>query len=507
MKLSPFQGEVMREWRKYGLLLLLWRRQAGKTTLFAWIAIRLMLEYQGCLVTFVSASLSVGRELSDRVASIFWSILGEIRATAELQGLKVTSNADGLDQDKFLEMFQAGKFEISIWHSKTIRSRLKIIAPNPATARGYTGFVILDEIGWIPQFRELWDAVEWIAARDPNFRVLMATTPPADDMHYSYELSVPPEGMTFERNPLGNWYVSQAGVQIHRVDAWDAHLAGVKIYDTRTREEVTPDESRRRALDKENWDRNMAIKFIPGGAAVCSLLSLANAMAAGRDRCLAAEDELPANWRDFLEDGQISIGYDVATTEKGKSNPSSITVLQKQSGIYLARLIFRFKTKDNDKALAYLDELLDLGTGRRPRRLVIDGTNERYFADMVKKRYLGKVPVDIVVGGESYPNEDLNFKNYLGNVCVNELDDNHLLLPEARWVREDWRLVTKNRGSFDNVVDNAGNHGDTFDSTKLALHGFKVGGPVEAAAVPTSNVSTHFSPSFSSNRGRQRALV
>ena len=138
MKLSPFQGEVMREWRKYGLLLLLWRRQAGKTTLFAWIAIRLMLEYQGCLVTFVSASLSVGRELSDRVASIFWSILGEIRATAELQGLKVTSNADGLDQDKFLEMFQAGKFEISIWHSKTIRSRLKIIAPNPATARGYT---------------------------------------------------------------------------------------------------------------------------------------------------------------------------------------------------------------------------------------------------------------------------------------------------------------------------------------------------------------------------------
>lgn len=289
MKLLKFQGEVMRIWRDFGLLLLLWRRQAGKTTLFAWIALRWMLEYPGCLVTFVSASLSVGREVSDRVATLFWDILSEMRKVAEQKGMKLTTNADRLELQDYLDLFNAGRLEVSIWHSKTKRSRLKIIAPNPATARGYTGFVLIDEVGWIDAFRELWDAVEWIAARDPSFRVLMATTPPADDSHYSYELAVPPAGTIFNVNPKGNLYVSEAGVQVHRVDVWDAHAAGVKIFDTRTREELAPDESRRRAIDRSSWDRNMALDFQQGGVSAVNLLSLASSMAAGADECMAVD--------------------------------------------------------------------------------------------------------------------------------------------------------------------------------------------------------------------------
>lgn len=488
MKLLSFQGEVMRRWREFGLLLLLWRRQAGKTTLFAWIALRWMLEMPGCLVTFVSASLSVGREVTERVASLFWVILSAMREQVQAQGLKLETNADGLSEQEYMDLFASGRLEVRVWHSQTICSRLKVIAPNPATARGYTGFVLLDEIGWIGAFRELWDAVEWIAARDPSFRVLMATTPPADDAHYSYELAVPPEGVSFDVNPFGNWYVSQAGVQIHRVDVCDAYAAGVKIFDTRTREEVSPEESRRRALDKDNWDRNMALKFMSGSAAACSLLSLSNAMIAGRDLCLCSEGDFPPAWKDQLGDGQISVGYDLATTEKQKSNPSAITVLEKSGSRYIARLITRFKTGDNDKALAMLEEAIDLGDGRRPRRLVVDGTSERYFADKVKKHFLGRVPVEIVVSSESFPGEEMNYKTYLGNQLVNTLEDNQLILPEAKWVKDDWRLVFKERGLFVNQLDNAGNHGDTFDSTKLALHGFFTGGPVEASAAGSTSV-------------------
>lgn len=234
----------------------------------------------------------------------------------------------------------------------------------------------------------------------------------------------------------------------------------------------------------------MGLEFIAGGTAACSLLAISNAMRAGKGRCLAAQDDFPPNWRSVLGNGQITIGYDPATTEKQKSNPSGLTIMEKVGGAYAARLLMRFKTADDDKALALLDEAVDIGEGRRPRRLVIDATNERYFAQRVRKHFLGRVPVDLVVSSESFPMQEMSYKTFLGNQLVNVLDDNMILLPEERWIRNDWRLVYKDRGLFQTHVDKSGNHGDTFDSTKLALHGFFTGGPVEAEAAGSAPVDT-----------------
>lgn len=489
MRLLAYQVAVMKRWREWGLLLLLWRRQAGKTTLFSWIALRWLLENPGCLVTFVSASINVGREVTARVASLFWSILDDFRTVAAGQGLMLETNADGLDQEKYLEMFEGGRLEVRLHHSQTVVSRLKVIAPNPATARGYTGCVLLDEIGWIGQFRELWDAVEYIASRDPTFRILMATTPPADDTHFSYELSVPPEGLDFHTRKSGNWYVSQAGVQVHRVDVWDAHAAGVKIFDTRTREEVTPDESRARALDKDSWDRNMALKFIAGGAAAVSLFSLHQAQQAGRDLGVAAEGDFPDGWQDRIGKGPVAVGVDLATTEKEKSNPSVIAIVEKSGYEYITRLVLRFKTASNEQASAMIRQACDLGRGRRPVRLCIDATSERFFADSVRKRLLGLVQTELVIASENHPFEEMNMKTFLGNIAVNLLEDGKLTLPEARWLREDMRLVYKERGLFVNHLDAAGNHGDAFDALKLAVHGIRQGGPIRAEAAPVGNLA------------------
>jgi phage FluMu gp28-like protein len=87
---------------------------------------------------------------------------------------------------------------------------------------------------------------------------------------------------------------------------------------------------------------------------------------------------------------------------------------------------------------------------------------------------------DLVIASETIEKglEEMTYKSYLGNLLVNALEDRHLLLPADRWVRNDFRLVFKNKGSFDNEVDNAGHHADTFDATKLALHALtRAGGP------------------------------
>jgi hypothetical protein len=54
------------------------------------------------------------------------------------------------------------------------------------------------------------------------------------------------------------------------------------------------------------------------------------------------------------------------------------------------------------------------------------------------------------------------------------------------------RLVKRVRGGFNNDVDSAGNHGDTFDAFKLSMHALHCdAGPVEATAVDTRPAKAH----------------
>ena len=164
-----------------------------------------------------------------------------------------------------------------------------MVAPNPDTAVGWTGHIILDEVGRIPDFQDVFEAMEPIVSSNPDFKVLLATTPPPDDSHYSYELLAPDPEEEFEINPKGNFYTSQAGLLVHRVDAWDGCAAGVPLFDTKTREELTPEEHRAVAIDKTAWDRNYGLKFIRGGTSALSLTALNYAQAAGLDQGLGIQ--------------------------------------------------------------------------------------------------------------------------------------------------------------------------------------------------------------------------
>lgn len=484
--LLPFQQQAFWGADDIGFVLWLWRRQAGKTTTMANLALRRMMESTWRLVTYASASIAVGGEMLIREAQVWREALDKWRRLVQDRGQQLTTNADDCDFDAFCDLFEHSKVEARLHHSRSAFSRTRLIAPNPATARGYSGFVMMDEIGFIQQFKALWEAMEPIASRQPDFRVVMATTPPDDDAHYSYELAVPPEDADFSTpDPNGHWYDSAANVRVHRVDVYDAACAGVKMYDLKTRQPITPAESRKSALDRDAWDRNYALLFKSGGSAALSLLAVHTAMVRGKDQGIAAEDDFPLDWRDRLGTGPIAIGLDPATTEKQKSNPSGLAISEQVGTEYIVRLALRFKSGQREKTKAMVREALDLGKGRRPRRLVIDATNERFFAQELRSEFAGICPVELLVSSEktNYRGEDMTFKAYLGNLLVNLFEDNLISVPQSRWLKDDLRLVVRDRGSFTTQVDSAGNHGDLFDGIKNSIHGLiAMGGPAHAQA-------------------------
>jgi phage FluMu gp28-like protein len=123
--------------------------------------------------------------------------------------------------------------------------------------------------------------------------------------------------------------------------------------------------------------------------------------------------------------------------------------------------------------------------GGRARRLCIDGTNERYFAQTVRDTLGAEIPVEIIIGSETIEipgkEEKLTMKQFLGGLLVAELDDNHLTLPPERYIKDDFRLVKKDRGQFVCEPDTNGRHGDTFDGSKYANRALtSTGGALES---------------------------
>ena len=78
--------------------------------------------------------------------------------------------------------------------------------------------------------------------------------------------------------------------------------------------------------------------------------------------------------------------------------------------------------------------------------------------------------------------ERVLYKTYLGQLLVNAIDEGQIDLPNDFNVKDDFRLVKKMKGGFDNTLDAAtGRHGDLFDGTKNSLHAL-IEGTEEARA-------------------------
>jgi hypothetical protein len=197
---------------------------------------------------------------------------------------------------------------------------------------------------------------------------------------------------------------------------------------------------------------------------------------------------LPAGWASFIspDHPRIGIGLDIGTTSKKKSNPTVLALTQEVGMAYFVRLLVSWKTKDPAIAREIITHILDgIPNGLRARRLCIDATSEKYFAVDLRRNFANRIPVDLIVSSESteYMGEKMIFKQYLGNLLVNTIEDGYLALPKENWIQKDFRSVVRDRGTFEAEVDEDGRHGDCFDAVKLSLHALIIpGGQVDVSA-------------------------
>jgi len=234
------------------------------------------------------------------------------------------------------------------------------------------------------------------------------------------------------------------------------------------------------------WRRNYKVEHVLGGTSAVGLLALNTAQerGVGECRCVVVDkDEDFEEALEWLEEhidprAKVGLGWDLATTEKESSNPSAMAVVEEHGVEQVVRLVLVWKTKDPEvaraRARAVVEQVASRGEeGRVPaRRLAIDATNERYFASDMRRALMGEVPVSLVVGSEAVERagiEPMNWKQYLGSQLVSAIEDNRMTLPPEKYLKEDFRLVKKDRGAFVCVPDAEGRHGDTFDAVKLGL--------------------------------------
>lgn len=205
-------------------------------------------------------------------------------------------------------------------------------------------------------------------------------------------------------------------------------------------------------------------------------------------------DAIPKDWTRLLGTGPLGLGLDLATTEKETSNPSSLTVMEKAGPLYVTRLVLRWKTSREEVTRAVLAVVFgDLQLAkRRPLRLCVDATNERFFAQALAKQFSKFCPVQLVVASEKtqHQGEDFDYKTYTGNLYVNTFADGLMRLPDARWLKDDHRLVSKAAGRFVAAIDPSGAHADTFSSGCLARLALEGRGRAEASAAPVGQCST-----------------
>ncbi len=270
------------------------RRQYGKTFCFGAIATDWMMEEAYTEVLMVSASLRLGSETIRKEAAVWRMVTEKLRLLAGNAGFKLSSNAEDdagelLDVDAIADLFEHQKLESRLWFDNTRYSRTMTVAPNPDTAVGYTAHMIWDEVGRMPDFKELKEALDPVIASNPKLKFRGVTTPPPDDSHYSYEVLCPPPGMEFPVSSVGNSFRNKEGQLVMILNAWDAHAGGVPLLDGTTGLPLTPEAHRAKALDKTAWDRNYGCKFLRGGTSAISLLALSNAAAAGKDTCLGID--------------------------------------------------------------------------------------------------------------------------------------------------------------------------------------------------------------------------
>ena len=258
-----------------------WSRQIGKSYTYAAWAVDRLLRFPGRLVTVLSNSRDNGAEFVAKVREVC-ERMGDI-----IDGLETDGDADA----PYANM----RFEVRITAGgKT--GRIKVLAANPRTARGFSGDLILDEFAFHEDSGAIWEAAEPIISSHPDFLCrILSTGNGRRNMFYQL--------------------ISERRVFYRRVRRSDAWATGdLQIYSQIDGKEITPDEAREQSSDKRAYDQNYECAFADENAALLTQ-ELISAAERGEDVAIDRQDWSAASLARMRNaTGKIEAGVDVGRT-------------------------------------------------------------------------------------------------------------------------------------------------------------------------------------------------
>jgi phage FluMu gp28-like protein len=293
--------------RESGILILHWSRQIGKSyTLAAWAVDRLLTQlqkYDSWLITVLSNSRDNGAEFNIKCQDVCNRLGKAMQKQAQVVGDAMVYDATDDSPDlKYENMRMEIRVTLTVKGHERV-GRIKVLAANPRTARGFSGDLILDEFAFHEDSAAIWDAAEPILSANPEYLCRIAST--GNGKHNMFYRMCsgpgPNDGTVFE---------SAAGYKVCRVTRGEAWKMGVKIYDASTRKPITPEQARKVALDKRSYDQNYECKFADENMALLTneLIQQAEREGIPIDDQAWSPVSMARMWR---AEGELSLGGDI----------------------------------------------------------------------------------------------------------------------------------------------------------------------------------------------------
>jgi phage FluMu gp28-like protein len=424
-----------------GVVIAHWSRQIGKSYVLAAWAVKRLLTRPGRLVTVLSNSRDNGAEFLRKVDDV-----------CRLLGVAVTTKDTSPDG-----LFANMRMEVRLSRQgKT--GRIKVLAANPRTARGFSGDLILDEFAFHEDSAAIWEAAEPILSSNPDFLCRIASTGNG-------------------KHNLFYRMVSRAEFKVSRVSRSSAWALGLPIYDPVTRQPITPDEARKKALDKRAYDQNYELSFADENMAL-----LTHELISAAERSLIAIDD--QQWsaasceRLVIVDGDLFVGNDigrhrdlsvVSVLESCGRAQHRVVAMLRMSGLRLPdqqRQIEQVCRLPNFRA--YEGDMTGIGLG------LVEYLQEQFGTYRVRGvNFSSKEPISEDLQREGRKGETAGVTELMASALVRAFEDRAIAIPVDAQLRDDLRKPEKitspgGRVGIAAARDEAG-HADHFWSLALAL--------------------------------------
>ncbi len=467
-----------------------WSRQIGKSHTYAAWAVDRLLQFPGRLVTVLSNSRDNGGEFMGKVREVCEKLEQVVELEdnqAELEG-----NAALSEDVKYAGM----RFEARITvGGKT--GRIKVLAANPRTARGFSGDLILDEFAFHENSAAIWEAAEPIISSNPDFLCrIMSTGNGRRNMFYQL--------------------ISEGRIKYRRIRRSDAWATGdLHIYSQIDGKELTPDQAREQSSDKRAYDQNYECEFGDENSALLTqeLISLAE-----RDGLCPIDKQ---RWtqtsldRMYRATGRLECGLDFGRTR----DLSVVTVLERDGNHRrtlamlemdgMSSALQRLQCEPVCKMPTFVALEIDMtgnGTG------IFDELQYRFGPRVRGVHFSSSEPVTARIQAEGRKAPMAKVTEIMATDMLGVFEDRGITIPKDATLRDDLRKPEKVVSSGGRVSIAASRdvdgHADRFWSLALAIRaGIRSSGPFAYEAVDTSLSGTFGERDFAVGTQRKGALL